>query len=465
MSSISVNTGSGSPTSITGLASGFDTAAIIKALVEAERVPITKLTTQQEKLTAQGTQLRSLQLSLQNLTFSLSEFNLPSLYETSQTATSSEPLRVAAVATSGAGVGGYQVEVTRLANSAQRTFTFTSPAAEDTVNIDGHEYKLAAGGTAKELAQKINADGTATVYAAVVNSETLVFSARQTGATEGEFIKVTDSAGALVEKAGTAKEGKDAEYSVDGIAGKSATNVVTEAIPGVKLTLEGVTTTSGPVTVDVSAPAANTSGIEEQLQAFVSAYNSTVEGIQKQLTTKPVAGASNAKEFEVGTLFGDNELTLLVARMRTTIYESGKELPAGMASPFDIGVTTGAATASASAQSAVEGHLKLTPGKLAAALAENPEGVEKMLRSWATALKGVINNAAEPGGGLDTRVEGDQAQITNLKARITTMNEQLAIRQKALVQTYAQLESALARNNAQLSWLQQQTESLSKSGG
>ncbi|HME04773.1 MAG TPA: flagellar cap protein FliD N-terminal domain-containing protein, partial [Solirubrobacteraceae bacterium] len=122
MSSISVNTGSGSPTSITGLASGFDTHAIIQALIAAEKVPITHLTTQQEKLQAAQEQLRTAQSSLLQLSFSAAEFELPSLFETSQTVTSSEPQRVAAVATAGAGVGGYQVEVKQLANSAQRTF-------------------------------------------------------------------------------------------------------------------------------------------------------------------------------------------------------------------------------------------------------------------------------------------------------------------------------------------------------
>ncbi len=461
MSSISVNTETGQPISITGLASGFDTSAIIKALVEAEKVPITKLTTQQEKLVAQQTTIRTLQLSLHQLTFQLAEFKLSSLFRTTQTVTSNEPQRVAATATSGAGVGGYQVEVTQLANSAQRTFTFTSPAAEDTITIDGHEYKLGAEGTAKELAQKINSDGTATVYAAVLNGETIVLSNRTTGETGGAFISVTDAGGTLVEKAGTAKEGRDAEYSVDGVAGKSNSNEVTEAVPGVKLTLEGLTTTSGPVTVDVLAPSTNTSAIEGQLQSFVTAYNSNVEAIQKQLTTKPLAHAAKLEEFETGTLFGDTELTGLLNRMRSTLFESVEGLPEGVASPFDIGLGTGGATANA-AQGAIEGHLKLETSKLQAALAENPEGVQKLLQSWSKKLEGVINSAAAPGGTLETRINGDEAQVTTLKARIKTMNEALTERQKDLVRTYASLEGLLAKNNAQLSWLIQQTERLGK---
>jgi flagellar hook-associated protein 2 len=462
MSSISINTGNGQPTSITGLASGFDTAAIINALLAAEKVPITQLTAHQEKLQAAQAQLRSVQTGLQQLTFAAAEFELPSLFETSQTVTSSEPQRVGAVASSGAGVGGYQVEVKQLANSAQRTFTFASPAAEDTVTIDGHEYKLAAGGTAKELARAINSDGSSTVYAAALNSETIVFSTRTTGATGTEFIKVSDGAGALQEKAGTAKEGKNAEYTVDGVAGTSKSNTVTEAIPGVTLTLEGLTTTSGPVTIDVQAPGPSTSAVEAQVQSFIKTYNSTVEALQKQLQTKPIEGAKEAKEYGVGTLFADGEVSSLLNGMRDTMYESIEGLPAGMSSPFDIGIGAGAPTGTAPSQSSIEGLIKLEPSKLASAIAENPAAAEKMMQEWSKRLQGVINAAAAPGGGLESRINGEEGQISELKLRITQMNESLAQRQKALVQTYAQLEAALSKNNTQLAWLNQQVESLPK---
>jgi flagellar hook-associated protein 2 len=463
MSAISVNTEGNTPISITGLSSGIDTSAIIKALVAAEHIPITHLTTQQEKLQAQQEQLGTVQSSLQQLMFSVEEFALPSLFETSQTAISGEPLRIGATVTAGAAVGGYQVEVTQLANAAQRTFAFASPAAEETLTIDGHEFTIAAGASAKEVAAKINASGTATVYAAVLNSETLVLSNRVTGATEGEFIQVT-SAGALTEKAETAREGKDAEYSIDGVAGTSASNTLTEAIAGVTLTLKGVTTTAGAVTIDVQPPGPNTTAIEAQLQSFVKLYNTTVEAVQKQITTKPVAGASSAKEFATGTLFGDSELTGLLSRMRATMYEGIEGLPSTMSSPYDIGLGTGKPTGEASvSQSAVEGLIKLEPSKLSSAVAENPEAVEKMMQSWAKNLRTVINTVAEPAaGGLASRMESDETQITTLKSRILSMNENLLERQKALVATYAQLEAALVKSNAQLSWLGQQTELLDK---
>jgi len=463
MSSASVGTGPGSPINITGLASGLDTGSIIKALLNAERIPITQLTHQQEKLQGQASALASMQSSMRALSFAAFEFRLGTLFENSQAVSSSEPLRVSAATTTGAGVGGYEVEVSQLANSAQRTFTFTPPAGEDTVTVDGGEYKLKAGGTAKELASKINADSKATVYAAALDNETIVFSSRTTGATGGEFIKVADGSGALVEKAGTAKEGHDAQFLVDGVAGTSASNTVTNAIAGVTLTLNGLTA-SGAVTITVQPPGPSVSTIEAQVQSFVTLYNTTVEAIQKQLTTRPPANPQNAEELATGTLFGDTSLSSALNRMRQTMYEPLVGLSPEMSSPFDIGVSAGAPTGGSPSQASLQGLLKLDPAKLANAIAANPDGVKEMLKGWSKNLEEVANGVANAGGPLASRITSDEGQISELKVRINTMNEILAVRQKALVATYAKLEGIINKNSAQSSWLTQQTESLGKSG-
>jgi flagellar hook-associated protein 2 len=462
-SSLAVSSTVGAPLAISGLASGLDTSSIIAALMAVERQPVTHLTNEQAKLQAEQTQLQSLQTSLQQLTFAVAEFNLPSLFESSQSVTSSEPTRVSAATSSGAGVGGYEVEVTQLANSAQRTFTFASPAAEETITIDGQEFTLKAGETAKQLASALNSSGAATVYAAVLEGETIVLSNRATGSTGGEFIAVTDPGGTLTEKAGTAKEGKDAEFSVDGVAGTSTSNNVTNAIAGVTLSLNGLTTT-GPVTIDVQPPGASFTAIEAQLQSFIKLYNSNVEGIEKQLTTKAPARPQTPGEFAIGTLFGDQELGDLLNGMRRAMYEPISGLEAEMSSPADIGISTGTPTGGTSTQGSIEGTLTLNQTKLAEALKANPTGVEQMLQHWSQNLQAFVNQAAEPGGGLELRGNGDATQITELNSQISTMNEILAQREKALQATYAQLEAVISRNTAQGAWLSQQTESLSKSG-
>ncbi len=461
--STSINSASGSPISISGLASGLNTSSIIAALMGVEREPVTHLAGEQAKLQAGEKELQSIQSSLQQLAFAVSEFGLPSLFESAQTVTSNEPTRVSAGVTAGAGVGGYEVAVTQLANSAQRTFAFTSPAGEDTLTIDGHEFKLKAGETAQEVASAINSNSTATVYAAVLESGTLVLSNRATGATGGEFIKVSDPGGVLAEKEGTAKEGVNAEFKVDGVAGTSGSNTVTNAIAGVTLTLEGLTPT-GPVTIDVQPPGPNPTAVETQVQAFVKLYNATVESIQKQLATKPPAKPQSMSEYGTGTLFGDVELEGLLDNMRSSMYEPVEGLAAEMSSPFDIGISTGAPTgAGASSQGSLEGLLTLDPTKLTEAVKANPAGVQQMLQHWSQALQTQINNVGAPGGALEARVNGDAAQITQLTIQISNMNEMLAVREKALQATYAKLEGLLSQSTAQGAFLTQQSESVIKS--
>ncbi len=468
-SGISLNSlasGSGSaPLSITGLASGLDTAAIVSALMGVEREPVVHLTDQQEKLQGDQAQLQSIQSSLSQLVLNASEFSLPSAFESSQSVTSSDSSLINAAASVGAVVGGHEVEVSQLATSAQRGFTFTSPAGESTITIDGHELTVKAGESAKELASAINSNSSLTVFAAPLEGGTIVLSNRVTGNNGAEFIKVS-GAGVLSEKAELAREGKNAEFKVDGVAGTSTSNTVTTAIAGVTLTLSGLTNaTTGPVTIDVQPPGPSAKVLEAQVQSFIKLYNSTLEAIHKQLTTKSPKSPSTAAEFGTGTLFGDFELTSIVGRMRQALYEPIAGLPAEMASPADIGISTGAPTGGTATQSSIEGLLTLNATKLSEAVQSNPAGVQTMLQQWSKSFQSTVNAVAGPGGTLESRITSDTNQISELGNRITSMNELLALREKALQRTYAQLEGIIAQNNAQTQALAQQAESLSKPGG
>jgi flagellar hook-associated protein 2 len=453
--------GASAPANVTGLASGLNTNEIIGAMMSLERRPVTQMTNEQTTLQAQQTQLRTLQGSLQQLAFSAAELSSPALFETSQVVTSSNPAQITAQTTKGAGVGGYEVNVTQLANSSQRSYTFTSPTSADTLTIDGQEINVKAGASIQEVANAINSDSSATVYAAALEEGTLVLSSRATGNTGEGFIAVTDPGGTLVEQAGKAKQGQDAEYTVDGVAGTSTSNTVKNAIAGVTLNLNALTTVTGPVTVNVAAPGASTSAIKEQVESFVKLYNSTLSAIHSQVTTKPPEHASTATELGTGTLFGDTELESLADNMRQAVYTSIAGLPTEMSSLADIGISTGTASGSAApTEGAVEGQLKLNATQLTEAIQANPAGVEKMLQKWSQSFQQMVNVEAEPGGTLETRITGDGASITQLGEHITTLNELLEIHQKSLEAQFVAMEKAVSENQSQLSWITSQITSL-----
>ena len=441
---------------VTGLASGLNTNQIIQEEMAIYQQPVTNLQHQQSGLTAMNKQLTSIQSELQTLSADALAVGDPTLFKTTQSVSSSDTTRVSATSASGAGVGGYQVAVSQLANSAQRTFSYTSPASNDTLSIDGNHYTVNAGESVQDFVNSVNSDTNGTVYAAATNSGTVVFSNRQTGDTGTNYINVQDTGGALSEQTTLAKRGQNAQFSVDGVPGSSASNTVTNAIGGVTLTLSGVTTTSGPVTVNVGAPAPNATNIQNSINTFVTQYNKVISDVQTQLQQPP-----SSSDPTVGTLYNDSGLRDLLNSMRSMMYTPGSGLPAGAATMDDLGVSTGSTTGSgAESQTALAGALTVNATTLTNMLQSNAGGVKSILSSWSKSFVNVADNAGNPGGTIAARVSGDNTQISSLANRISSMQSTLTDKQNFLVQQFAQLEAALSSNQSQSSWLTGQIASL-----
>jgi flagellar hook-associated protein 2 len=451
--------GSGTPLQITGLASGLDTNAIVTELMSIYQQPVTALQNTVSGLTAENTQLSSIQTALQTLSTDAAALLDPTLFQNSQAVTSSDPTRVAVSGTtSGAGVGGYQVSVTQLANSAQRTFTYAAPASgSDTVTIDGQQVSVASGETAQDFAASVNGNNNMDVWAAATSSGTVVFSSRSTGLQTGSYIQVSDTGSSLTEQTSLAYAGQNASYSVNGGATQTASsNTITSAIPGVTLNLTGVTTTSGPVTVNVAPPAPDSTNIQTAVNTFITQYNSVLSTIQTQMAQQP-----SSSDPTQGTLYDDSELQGLLSSMRSLMYSPGAGLPTGMATMMDIGVSTGATTGSgAVSASAVAGNLTLDATTLTNALTSNPSGVQQVLETWANSFETLVNNEADPGGSMDLRIQGDSSQISDLNNQIANMQSALTDRQTQLTNEFAQMEAALSQNQSTSSWLTQQIAAL-----
>jgi flagellar hook-associated protein 2 len=452
---------------IGGLASGLDTNAIIDQLMAIERVPRTKLDQKASLITARQQALADFQSRLRAVEAAAQDLRSVSLWSQQQTVATSDATRLSAaiVAGSGAGVGSYQVEVSQLANAAQRTYAFSSPASAGTITIDGHDMAVAAGASISDVVSAINTDASATVYAAATDSGTLVLSARRTGDTGAGFIAVTDGTGALTEDTSKAKQGRDALFTVDGVAGSASTNEVTNAIAGVRLTLGGVTTTSGPITVTVGAPSADTDAIKQKLQAFVDVYNSTVDAIRAKLDERSVPNARTDAERQQGMLNGDTTLTAILSQMRQAIYTPVSGLPTGMSSLADLGVSTGSASATIS-RDALAGKLQIDDAVLDAALASNPSGVRDLLAGpanvggWARAFETVVHNADTTGGTIDVRITGADAELKRLQAAMADMDDRLALKEQTLRAQFTAMETALSQSQTQSSWLSGQLASL-----
>jgi len=445
----------GGATQVTGLASGLNTDQIITEEMAIYNQPLTQLQNQQTAVNAANTQLTTIQSALQTLATDAQALGNPSLFQTSQAVTSSDPTLVSGSTTSGAAVGGYQVSVSQLANAASRTYTFATPVSAGTVTIDGQSVAVTAGESISSFVNSINSNSNLDVYAASTNSGTVVLSDRSTGQQTGSYIQVTDPTGTLSEQTSLAYAGQNALYSVDGTNGSSASNQVTSAIAGVTLTLGGVTG-SNPVTLNIGSPAASASNVQTAINTFITQYNSVLAQIQTQLTQQP-----SSTDPTKGTLYQDPSLSSLLSSMRSAMYTPGGGLPTGLASMLDIGVSTGATTGSgAVSQNALAGDLTLNAATLTSQMASNPSGVQSVLNTWSINFSNLVNNEGAPGGTIDQRIQSDNQQVTQLSSQISAMQASLTDKQNQLVQQFAQMESALSTNQSTASWLTSQTAHL-----
>jgi flagellar hook-associated protein 2 len=443
-----VSLGNGSQLQVTGLASGINTDQIVQGLMSIYEQPVTHLTNQQTALKAKDAQLTSIQKALQQVAADAQTLGDPSLFADTQTVTSTNTTLVGATATSsgvGAVVGGYEVAVNQLATAAQSTYSFTSPGSADAITIDGQQVSVSAGETIQSFVNSINNNSNLDVYATATNSSTVVLSSRTTGSSGS--ITVGDPGGTLAFESSQA--GQDAKYSINGGPTQtSGSNTVASAIPGVTLSLNGLTTT-GPVTVNVGAPGPSSQNIASTLNQFISDYNSAVSMIQTQLAQQP-----SSSDQTQGTLFGDLDLTELLRNMRTAMDSTLSGLANGMNNMLDIGVNTGAASGTATpSQSSIDGALTLSTSTLLSALATNASGTQHVLLSWSIQFTNLVNNEAAAGGALDARIQSDSTRLSNLGSQIANMESALADKQNSLTQEFAQMEAALSQNQSTSSWL------------
>jgi flagellar hook-associated protein 2 len=458
--------------SIGGLASGLDTTSIIAQLMALERGPRNLLDTKQTLIEARQTLLKDFQSKFRTLQLAAADLRSVTLFTQTQAVDSSDPTKVSVTSNSGAGVGGYQIEVSQLANAAQRTFTYSPPATDGSVTIEGHATAVRAGMTAQELATAINTDRDARVYAAATADNTIVFSRRETGYdVDGTFVEVTDGSGSLTEVLGRERVGRDALYTVDGVAGRSSTNVIRDAVAGVTVTLRGTTTTSGAITVSVGAPGANTDAIQRKVQAFVDAYNSTLDAVRAKLDERTVPDPRTpddikngnpdprtTTELKAGTLFGDSQLNAMLSSMRQMIYSPVSGLPAGLDTLSWLGISTGAATATSSRDS-LTGRLTLDVDRLTRALTDDPNAVRNLLSGpdnvggWARGFERLMDDAAGTDGVLPSRISGADNELRALKSQMAQMDARLTVKQRALEAQFAALEVAMAKSQQQGQWL------------
>lgn len=426
--------------SLSGLTSGLDTDAIVSQIVAAEGTGRTRLAQKQVQAEQRIATLSTLQSKMAALKTATTAMRSVANWTPVQTVESSDAATVTATRTGGAGAGSYTIDVKSLASSSQKTFTFSSPAADGQLTFGSTSVDIKAGASIDDAVTAINQAGGDVV---AVNAQgKLVVSSAKTGAASA-FTATGDGLALDSERTG-----KDATFTIDGgPLQSSATNAVKGALPGLDMSLKKL----GSAGITIGSPAPDADAIAKKAKDFVDAYNAVLDTAKAATTEKPIKGANSTADLKKGVLFGDQGIVRMVSSLRSGIGSSVPGLSSALSQLSDLGITTGAATGSATySADSVAGKLTFDETKFKAKLAENPTAVREFMGAvagkdgFAQKFESILNPITDSGTGLADRIEQQNSSISTLKKSLTKFDERLATRETALRKQFAAMESALA---------------------
>jgi flagellar hook-associated protein 2 len=450
---------------LSGLASGMDTASIISQLMAIERTPRTKITLDQSATTKRQSLLQDINTKLTALKAANDDLKSVTTWLDTQSVESGDATKLTATRTGGAPPGGYDVAITQLATAERRTYDFQSPAADGplkVLNKDGTErasIDLKAGASVDDAVAAINSNTDANIYAVNVNGD-LVLAAKSTG--DGSEFSAT-GAGAETERVA----GLNAKLTINGAAVERQSNTITDALPGLTLTLKGKTATGSTVGLTVGTPGPDRDAVTKKVQNFITAYNALVTTTRADLDEKRVPNAKTTADVQKGTLFGDSGLSSMLSTFRSAISAPIAGLT-GLTSLADLGISTGAAnTGAAVNQDAVDGKLVLDTDKLNAAMDANPLGVRKLLGGlsgtdgFSQSFGALMAPLQGTGGIFDSRVTAATKDLSDIADKLTTFDARMDAKENAYNKKFTALETALQKSQSVGSSLSSYISSLS----
>jgi flagellar hook-associated protein 2 len=435
-----------------GLASGLDTKTLIDGLVGAERSSfITPLTNQKTRYQAQQGLLTTISGALSSLKSSAQALSLSTDFN-KRTASVSDTTVLTATADSTAQSGVYNLAVSSLAKakSLQSSTSYTSTT--DTIGTGTLAITVgstitsvtidATNNTLTGLKSAINDSG-AGVTASIVNvgssatpQYTLVIQGKKTGIANDVTVASSLAGGSDPFSGGgtVVQAAADAQFSVNDLALSRSSNTVSDAIPGVTLSLTKDGGASSTVTV-----ASDTAAIKSNIKKFVDAYNAVAKIASDQFALNPTTGRQ-------GALAGESVLRGVVSRLRSALTVSGTS-DSGPRTLSDLGISFQR-----------DGSLSIDDAKLSNALDSNLTAVSKLFLSAQEGIgkripKAVDSFIATGVGSLSTRVDGIGKAIADIDTKIASEEKRIATYQKNLTDQFSSLEKLVSGLQTQSQYL------------
>lgn len=271
-------------------------------------------------------------------------------------------------------------------------------AGAGTLTINGVEIDYdPAVDSLNDIITRINASNAGVIASYDAGRDSLVLTSRAQGAT---LIDLADS-GNFLAAAGIADPanqqlGQTAKFTINGTTYYSNSNTVTNAVPGLTLTLKGETTSE--VNANVTP---NTAGAIDKIKAFVNAWNEAMGQISAKTRVDAEGGS--------GILAGDSVLRSIRDNMRRFITSPAEGVSGSYTTFASIGLNFGAI---GSAPGTTE-DLKFDEAKFRAALEANPNAIHDL---FAAKSRGVLSAPGDVIAATGTPTEFTQSGIYQIES-------------------------------------------------
>ena len=454
-----------------GLGNGVDFGQVVTELAKVQRVPIDALNAKKKNLQTKLTDYGSLGNKLLALQSAANALRLPNSFDRTTTTVSDET-KLTAQAGVGAATGSYTVQVTQLAKAHQITNNAAKAVAATTTPIVSggpgtftfqvgtgapQTVTLNDGATLDDLRSAINDLG-AGVTASVINTGTeaspayrLTLTATASGAantitvvTDTTTLDFTNTSGTGGND--TLQAGQNAIVVIGDpdqttISIERASNVISDAIPDVTLTLKSKTVTTPdpePVTVNISNDPAS---VKTNIKTLVTAYNDIVKFVNDRtgydITTKTG-----------GIFFNESTAKNVLSQLRTAISGEVSEL------------STYKSLGAVGFKTERDGTLTIDDAKLDSAMASNYVATRALFVTQTTS-SGIADRIVKAVDFLDSVDSGAfTVRKNSITSQISRLTDQIGRKEDIASQYEERLRLQFASLDGLLQKLQSQTSAL-----
>jgi flagellar hook-associated protein 2 len=429
---------------------GFDFNSIIEVTIEAESAPLLAMQEQEKTLKKKVSALGDFGAEVSKVQDTVESLLKGSTFTKLEATSSDEDVSTVTLGDS-AIAGTYEIVTTDRAKSqvtaSTNGYALTTDTAADggtiSFTIDGStttDITISAATSVSELRTLIN-DQNSGVVASVVNDGTnnkLVITSRTTGATNGFTINnsLTNGVSTVVAftagqspTVGNTQDAQDSAFTVNGLSITSATNTVTDAIPGTSVKLVSTGTVSITVEADYDS-------LEETVKTFITEFNGLKEFYQDQTKLDVITGKPGilARDSILRQALNDIKSIVLTSNGNDGIYSYLTE----------IGV-----------EFEQDGTLSLNQEKYNTAVDNNITDVQKLFQGDGTVvgvfdnLKSALDNIDNTAGLIKTTRTNLDTTIKSLRDRIIAQQMRLENRRIELQKMYSAADQAMSRLSSQ----------------